>query len=449
MDDRQTKMGTAPIGKLLLTFSLPAIVGMIVQALYNIADRYFIGQMGDQAGSLAIAGITVGFPFALVAMGFGMLIGIGGTSVFSIFLGQQKHEEAAKVLGNSLTLLVVILSVFSILSLLFLKPMLSTFGASPDVLPYALDYMQIIIAGSVINGIGFGMNNFIRANGSPRTAMITMFIGAILNIILDPILILYFGMGVKGAAIATIFSQFVSTVWVLYYFLGSKSLIRIQLKNLILKHEIVSRIFLIGLAPFSMQVAAGGINILLNRQLQTYGGDIAISAIGIIYSLSMFFLFPIFGINQGSAPLIGYNYGAKNYNRVRRVVRLAVIAASIIVSTGFILIQLFARNFLGFFNQNPELLNVGTRAAHFFFLMFPFLGLQVVGSGYFQAVGKPKEAMLLSLSRQVLFLIPSVLILPIFFGLDGIWFAIPLADGLAVFVTATLLFREMIQLKKL
>jgi len=191
MSDRQTQMGTKPIGKLLLTFSLPAIIGMVVQALYNVADRYFIGQMGEVSGSLAIAGITVGFPFALVSMAFGMLIGIGGTAVFSIFLGQQKQKEAEKALGNSFILLIIILSVFSIVSLFFLKPMLAVFGASLEVLPYAFEYMRIIIAGSVINGIGFGMNNFIRANGSPRTAMITMFIGALLNIILDPILILH------------------------------------------------------------------------------------------------------------------------------------------------------------------------------------------------------------------------------------------------------------------
>lgn len=449
MTDRQTQMGTKSIGKLLLTFSLPAIVGMVVQALYNVADRYFIGQMGDISGSLAIAGITVGFPFSLVAMAFGMLIGIGGTAIFSIFLGQQKQKEAEKVLGNSLVLLIGILSLFTIVSLLFLKPMLSAFGASPDVLPYAFDYLRIIIAGAVINGIGFGMNNFIRANGSPRTAMITMFIGALLNIILDPILILYFGLGIKGAAIATVFSQLVSTLWVLHYFIGSKSKIRIQAKNLILERTIVTRILAIGIAPFAMQVAAGGINVLLNRQLGRYGGDIAISAIGIIYSISMFFMFPIFGINQGSAPLIGYNYGAKQYDRVKKVVRLAVIGATLIVTTGFFLIQFGARIILSFFNQNPELLNVGTRAAHFFFLLFPLLGLQIVGAGYFQAVGKPKEAMLLSLSRQVLFLIPALLILPLFLGLDGVWFAIPIADGLSVLVTATLLFREMRTLTKM
>lgn len=448
MEERQKKMGTERVGKLLLNFSIPAIVGMLVQALYNIADRYFIGQMGDHAGSLAIAGITVGFPFALVAMGFGMLIGLGGTSVFSILLGEQKRDEAEKVLGNSFSLLVVLLLAFSMLSFVFLKPLLSTFGASPDVLPFAFDYMQIIIAGSVFNGIGFGMNNFIRANGSPRTAMITMFIGALLNIILDPILILGFGMGVRGAAIATVFSQFVSTVWVLSYFSGSKSLVRIVPKNLVLDGKITRRILLIGIAPFSMQVAAGGINVLLNRQLLAYGGDIAISALGIIYSIALFFMMPIFGINQGAAPLIGYNYGAKKYDRVQKVARLAILGASSIVLTGFILVQLFTRQFLSFFNQNPELLNVGERASHFFFLMFPFLGLQIVGAGYFQAVGKPKEAMLLSLSRQVLFLIPAVVILPLFFGLDGIWFAIPVADGLAVLVTSTLFFREMHFLKK-
>lgn len=448
MEERQKKMGLEPVGKLLLKFSIPAIVGMMVQALYNIADRYFIGQMGDQEGSLAIAGITVSFPFALVAMGFGMLIGLGGMSVFSILLGEQKRDQAEKVLGNSFSLLVVFLLAFSVISLVFLKPLLSVFGASPDVLPYAFDYMQIIIVGSVFNGIGFGMNNFIRANGSPRTAMTTMLIGAILNIILAPILVLGLGMGVRGAAIATVFSQFVSTVWVLSYFSGPKSPVRIIPKNLVLDGKITRRILLIGLAPFSMQVAAGGINVLLNRQLLAYGGDIAISALGIIYSIALFFMMPIFGINQGAAPLIGYNYGAKKYDRVQKVARLAILGASSIVLTGFILVQLFARQFLSFFNQNSELLDVGERASHFFFLVFPFLGLQIVGAGYFQAVGKPKEAMLLSLSRQVLFLIPAVIILPLFFGLDGIWYAIPVADGLAVLVTGTLFFREMHFLKK-
>lgn len=440
-------MGTAPLGSLLLKFSIPAIIGMMVQAAYNVADRYFIGQIGTEEGALAIAGITVGFPFALFAMGFGMLVGIGGTAAFSIFLGQGKREQAEKVLGNSITLLVVILGIFSVLGLIWLKPLLSVFGASEAVLPYAFDYMWIVLAGSILNGIGFGVNNFIRADGSPKTAMVTMFIGALLNIALDPIFIFVFNWGVAGAAFATVLSQAISSIWVLSYFFSKRSHVKIKVKNLVPDGAIVGRILAIGVAPFAMQVAAGGINVLLNRQLVTYGGDSSIAAIGIIYSVALFFLMPIFGLNMGAGPIIGYNFGAKKYDRVQKAVSIAIVAATAVVTLAFVLVMFFGRFILERFNDTKAVLDIGENAARYFFLVYPFIGFQVVATGYFQSVGKPMESMLLSLSRQVLFLIPALFILPQFFGLDGVWFAIPVADALATLVTALLFWREMKMLK--
>jgi len=444
---RQKMLGTEPIPKLLVKFSIPAIVGMIVQSLYNVADRYFIGQLPGPEGADAIAGVTVGFPFMLVMMAVGMLIGIGGTSVFSIFNGQGKGDEAKKTLGNAVALLVGLGIVLTVLGLLFLEPLLHMFGASTRVLPYASSYMTIVLLGATFNGIGFGINNFIRADGSPKTAMLTMFIGALLNIALDPLFIFGFGWGVAGAAWATIISQSVSALWVLSYFLGKRCHARLSLASMKPDKAIIARIVAIGSAPFAMQLAASMLNVVLNKQLQVFGGDAALTVIGIIYSIALFFFMPIFGINQGASPIIGYNYGAMATQRVRQAALLAIGAASAVVLSGFVLVQLFPRELIGIFNQSKIVLDMGETSAHFFFLMFPLVGFQIVAANYFQAVGKPLEAMFLTLSRQILFLLPLLFIMPQIFGLAGIWYAIPVADGLASLVTGFFFIREMARLK--
>ena len=442
--DRSKQLGEEKVSKLLLKFSIPAIVGMLVNALYNVVDRIFIG---NGVGPLGIAGITIGFPIMLVIMAFGMLIGIGANSLISIRLGEQKKKEAELILGNAMMLLIGAAMVISSIGLIFIEPLLRVFGASTAVLPYAKDYLSIILWGTVAQTLGFGMNNFIRAEGNPRIAMFTMLIGAILNTVLDPIFIFVFGWGIKGAAIATVLSQVVSAAWVLYHFLGGRSTLKVHAINLKLRLKIVVKIVTLGAAPFLMQLAASVLNAIMNKSLTIYGGDTAVSGMGIVMSITMLILMPIFGINQGAQPIIGYNYGARKYDRVKKALKLAVLAATTVASIGFLVTRVFPSQLVAMFNRTDEnLLNFGTRAISVYLVFLPIIGFQIVSANYFQAVGKPKHASFLSLSRQVLILIPALLILPGFFGLDGLLMAGPTADMISSIVTGIFLFRELRQL---
>lgn len=440
------QLGEAKISKLLVKFSIPAIAGMMINALYNVVDRIYIGR---GVGSEGIAGITVCFPFMIVMMAFGMLIGVGATALISIRLGEQKKKEAEVILGNAMVLLIVVSAAISLIGLVFIEPLLKFFGASRAVIPYARAYLQVILIGGVFQGIGFGMNNFIRAEGNPKFAMFTMLIGAVINIILDPIFIFQFGMGIKGAAIATVFSQGVSALWVLSYFLGGKSALQIRRYNLKFNPVIIGRILAIGSAPFAMQLAASVLNLILNKSLVNYGGDTAISAMGIVNSIVMLILMPIFGINQGAQPIIGYNYGAQKYNRVKETLKLAIMAATGIVLAGFVLTRTLPEELIKLFNRDDaELIKMGAHALQIFLAMLPIIGFQIVSANYFQAVGKPKQAMFLSLSRQVLLLIPALLILPKFFGLEGVFYAGPVSDFGSSILTGIWLFGEMKHLEK-
>ncbi|WP_308523820.1 MATE family efflux transporter [uncultured Tissierella sp.] len=401
-NERRKLLGEEPIGKLLVKFSLPAITGMIVNALYNIVDRIFIGK---GVGELAIGGLFISSPISLIIMAFGMLIGIGGNTLVSIKLGQDRKEEAEKVTGNSFVLLILISLCISVFGLIFLKPLLNVFGASPSNYQYAYDYMKIILIGAPLQAIGFGMNNFIRGEGSPTIAMKTMLIGAISNTILDPIFIFWFNMGVEGAALATIISQGLSALWVMRYFFGGKSMLNIKKEYLKLKLELAKDIVLIGLGPFSMQIAGSMVTVLLNNSLKSYGGDLANSSMAVINSVAMMVMMPVFGINQGSQPIIGFNYGAQKYDRVKETLKYATIAATAITTMGFLLTQLFPAQLYQLFISKEgnitEILKIGIPGMRIYLAMFPIVGFQVVSSNYFQATGRPKHAMLLSLSRQV------------------------------------------------
>lgn len=442
--DHSKQLGEEKVLTLLLKFSIPAIIGMLVNALYNVVDRIFIG---NGVGPLGIAGITIGFPIMLVIMAFAMLIGIGANSLISIRLGEQKKGEAELILGNAMVLLAVAALTITTVGLIFLEPLLKAFGASKAVLPYAKDYLGIILWGTTAQTIGFGMNNFIRAEGNPRIAMFTMLIGAILNTILDPIFIFVFGWGIKGAAIATIISQTASAVWVLHHFIGGKSTLKVHMKNLKLHKEIVKKIVTLGAAPFMMQIAASLLNTILNKSLTAYGGDIAVSGMGIVSSIATLILMPIFGINQGSQPIIGYNYGALKFDRVKKALKLAIIAATAVSCIGFVTTRLFPTQLVALFSKEDEsLLKFGARAISIYLAFLPIIGFQIVSANYFQAVGKPKHSAFLSLSRQVLILIPALLIMPRFFGLDGVLMAGPTADLLSSLVTGIFLFRELAHL---
>ncbi len=446
----QTKeLGTESIGKLLVKFSVPAITGMIVNALYNIVDRMYIGHIKG-VGSYALSGLAITFPISVIIMAFGMLIGIGASAVISIKLGEKNKETADNILGNAFILITIISLVIGILGVLFLNKLLILFGASENSIPYAKSYIQIILMGAVFQNIGFGINNIIRAEGNPKMAMLTMVFGAIINIILDPIFIFVFDMGIQGAAIATIISQAFNTILVLKYFTSknSGSVLKIKKANLKLHKHIIKDIFAIGMAPFSMQIASSFVIILYNKGLYSYGGDLAIAAMGILNSISMLIFMPIFGISQGIQPIIGYNYGAKLYPRVLKVLKLAITFGTCIAIIGFIGVQVFAKQLIGVFvGNNTDLINLGARGIRIDLIFLPILGFQILGASYFQAINEAKTSMILSILRQVIVLIPLILILPLFFKLDGLWLSQPCADLIATALTAFFLWKSIKKLK--
>lgn len=444
--DKSMQLGEENIGKLLLKFSIPAIIGMLVNAFYNIVDRIFIGR---GVGELALSGVTITFPVSTISMAFGMLIGIGAAALISIRLGQQKKAEAEKILGNAFTLIVIIMISFIVLSLIFLEPMLKIFGASDVTLPYAKDYGYIILLGSILQNLGLGLNGIIRSEGNPKVAMLTMLIGAITNIVLDPIFIFTFGLGVKGAAIATVIGQGLSAIWVVFYFTKGKSVLKLKVNYMKLDMKIIKETFSIGMSPFFMQLAASLVTVISNNALATYGGDVAVGAMGVISSVSMLILMPIFGINQGAQPIIGYNYGAESYDRVKKALKYAIIAATTITTIGFLSIQLFAPQIIKLFNKNPQLVSIGTKGLKTFMFMLPVSGFQIVSTNYFQAVGKAKVAMFLSLSRQVITLIPLLIIIPPIFGLNGVWYCGPTSDFIAFVITAIFLIKEIKNINRL
>lgn len=446
-NERSKSLGTEPIRSLLMKHSIPAIVGMLVNALYNIVDRVFIGR---GVGGVAIGGVYLGMPLMLIIMAFAMLIGIGGNTLVSIRLGQEKKDEADQIASNSLMLLTIIGVIFSILGLIFLKPLLQLFGASASNIGYAVDYLRIILLGVTFNVVGFGMNNFIRGEGNPKIAMFTMLIGAFLNIVLDYVFIIIFKMGVQGAALATIISQFISAIWVLYYFYSKKSVLKIQKKYLKIKMQIFKDIVSNGLAPFSMQLATSMVTVLYNTNLQALGGDLATSSMGVINSLSMVILMPAFGINQGSQPIMGYNYGASKHDRVKKTLKYATLGATMITVIGFLIVQIFPAQIIKLFvggDGSKELLDIAVPGIRILLSMLPFVGIQIVSTSYFQAIGLPKEATLLSMSRQVLILIPALLILPKIFGLTGIWMSGALADLLSSVISILLIINSVKKLK--
>lgn len=445
--DKSKYLGEESIGKLLLQFSVPAIIGMLVNALYNIVDRFFVG---NKVGLLAISAITVAFPITLIIMAFGMLVGVGAASTISIKLGQNKKTEAEHILSNALILLIIISALITIIGLIFIEPLLRIFGASADVMPYAKQYVSIILLVTVLQNIGFGLNNVIRSEGNPKIAMTTMIIGGILNIILNPIFIFALNTGIRGSAIATAISQTVSSVWVLHYFLKGKSLLKFKVKYMLPNWNITKQIFAIGMSPFLLQLVSSSVTIILNNSLKTFGGDTAIAAMGIINSVVLLIFMPIFGINQGAQPIIGYNYGAQNYSRVKRTLKYSIIAAVSISTTGFIIVQLFSQDIIRFFNNtNPDLISIGSLGMKILLAALPLAGFQVVGSNYFEAVNKATKSILLSLSRQVIILIPLIIILPRFLKLNGVWIAGASSDLIAALLTAVFIFREIRRLQSL
>ncbi|WP_298613459.1 MATE family efflux transporter [uncultured Odoribacter sp.] len=433
------------IKRLLWKYFLPAFTGVVVNALYNIVDRIFIGRGVD---ALALSGLSAVFPLMLIIFAFGMLVAIGANVRISINMGKKDYKRAERVLGNAVTLGIIISALLTLFGYIYRYPLLKMFGAGEGALPYALEYFKYILFANVFATIGFILNNACRAEGNPKTAMYSLFISAGTNTVLDPIFIFGLGMGVKGAAIATIISQFVLCIWVVAHFYSKRSALKLHFANLRLNGQIIYYILTIGFAPFSMQLAASAVQAVLNTQLIRYGGELAVGAMGIINSVAQLLVMSIIAINMASQPIIGFNFGAKQYKRVRDTLITCIWAASLIAVGGFLITQLFPGAIVRIFNNdNPELFELGRKGLQIFTLFFPIVGFQIITGNYYQSIGKAGIAAFLSLLRQVIILIPMLYILPPFTQLWGVWFANPLSDLLAGIISALFLIRALKKLK--
>lgn len=451
MTERERLLRFEPIVPLFLKFSLPAIIGMMVQALYNIVDRYFISNIPD-IGAIAIGGVGITLPITFVLMGFTMLFGIGGAANISLRLGEGKTERAEHILGNVGMMLMITSFLLNIIFLTNVDGLLRLFGATEGNIGYAREYITWILIGNFWNTFGFAMNHVIRAEGSPKWSMMLMLIGAGANMILDPIFIYEripflnlpgLGLGVQGAALATIIAQGLAFLCGAYYYVSGKSLLKFRWINLKLDRKIIMLIISIGISPFFIQIAGSVVGAVFNNSLKIYGGELGQGAYAIINSIAILFYMPTFGMNQGLQPIIGYNYGAGNYDRVKKAVKIGLVAASSVTVLGFLIIQFVPHLLVSTMARDNLALREMTQDGLVKVELMMFLvGMQVISSNFFSSIGKARLSFFLSLSRQVFFLIPTLLILPRFIGLDGIWYAMPLSDLLATVVSLTFLIHQ-------
>lgn len=440
------ELGEENISRLMLKYFIPAFIGVFVNALYNIVDRIFIGQ---GVGAEALSGISVIFPIMLIMMGFGMLIGIGTGVYVSINLGKKDVGKAEETLGTGFVLMLVVSAIVMAVIFFLKDPILRSFGSTDETFQYANDYLNIIIGGMPFMIVGFSLNNVIRSEGNARIAMVSMILSSVTNVVLDYLFIFKWGMGVKGAAYATVISMFVLMVWVLLHFRGKRSVIKLRIKHFRVVWPTLVEIVAIGMAPFSMQIASSFVQGLLNKELIVYGGDLAVGAMGIINSVLTLFIMAIVAINMASQPIIGFNYGAKSVKRVKDALRISIIAATFIAIGAFIVIESIPGIIVKLFNNDSDVLyDISVNGLRIVIIMWPIVGFQVVASNFFQSVGKAKLAMFATLFRQVIGLIPLIYILPHFWGINGIWFAFPLADTMSATAVYIILVREWKKLKE-
>ena len=447
MDNKNAtlELGTKPIGKLLVQYAFPAIIAMIAASLYNIVDRIFIGQI---VGPMAISGLAITFPFINLGAAFGAAVGIGASTTISVKLGQRDYETAENILGNTVTLNLIIGSSFGIICLIFLDPILRFFGASDATIPYARSFMEVILAGNVISHMYFGMNAVLRAASKPRHAMMATIFTVLMNIILDFIFIRLWGWGIRGAAFATVLSQALALCWQMKQFTNKNEILHLKRGIYRLKKHLVENVISIGISPFLMNVCACIVVIFMNNQLVKYGGDMAVGAFGIAYSVAMIFVMFIIGLDQGMQPIAGYNYGSQQTDRLMRVLKLTIFAAIGIMVVGWLIAHLAPYFCARMFTKDPELIRQAIKAIQINMMMYPIVGFQMVVTNFFQCIGKVKISIFLSLSRQLLFLIPFLIILPQFFKLDGVWASLPSSDFLASLVAAIIMMAYMRRLKR-
>lgn len=434
-----TALGTENIGKLLVQYAIPAIIAMTASSLYNMVDSIFIGH---GVGSLAISGLALTFPLMNLAAAFGSLVGVGAATLVSVRLGQKDYDTAQRVLGNVVVLNVVIGIAFSIVTLIFLDPILYFFGASDGTIGYARDYIKIILIGNVVTHLYLGLNSVLCSSGHPQQAMLATIATVVINTILDPIFIYWFDWGIQGAAIATVTAQIIALLWLVKLFMNKNELIHFHKGIFRLKKSIVTASLSIGMSPFMMNLAATVVVLLINQGLKEHGGDLAIGAYGIVNRLVFLFLMIVMGLNQGMQPIAGYNFGAQLYPRVTRVLKLTIYMATAVTTTGFLMGMLIPGLAVSIFTSDTEMIDLASKGLRLVVMFFPFVGFQMVTSNFFQSIGMAKKAIFLSLTRQVLFLIPCLLILPEIFGSTGVWISMPIADFVATIVAGIMLWRQ-------
>lgn len=442
MDNKKAtlELGTKPVGKLLVQYAMPAIVAMVASSLYNMVDSIFIGQ---GVGPMAISGLAITFPFMNLSGAIGAGIGVGASTYLSVKLGQKDYSTAQKILGNSIVLKIITGILFGAICLVFLDPILRFFGATDNTIPYARDYMVIILLGNVFTHLYFGMNALLRAASKPRHAMYATIFTVVLNTALDPLFIYTFGMGIRGAALATILSQMTALCWQIWLFSNPNELLHFKRGIYRLDGVIIKNILAIGISPFSMNACACIIVIFINTALVKYGGDLAVGAYGIANRIGFLFFMIVMGINQGMQPIAGYNYGAEQYGRMMKVLNYSMIAATLIMIVGWLVGELAPYPCARMFTTDEQLIDIAIRGIRINMIAFPLIGSQAVITNFFQSIGKAKISIFLSLSRQMIYLLPLLIILPPIIGVDGVWAALPASDAVAFITAWIVMYRFM------
>ena len=437
------ELGTEPIGKLLMKYAIPAVIAMAASSLYNIIDSIFIGQ---GVGPLAIAGLALTAPLMSLTAAFGAMVGVGASTLLSVKLGEKDYDTAQLILGNVVTMNVVMGLSLGLFMLLILDPVLYFFGASEDTIPYARDFMKVILVGNVVTHLYLGLNAMLRSSSKPKQAMYATIMTVIINLILAPIFIYVFNWGIEGAALATVIAQTIVLLWQFRLFSNKSELIHLRRGIYSLRTKIVKGSLSIGMAPFLINLCACIVVIIINQSMVDYGGDMAVGAYGIVNRIVFLFVMIVIGVNQGMQPIAGYNFGARNYARLISVMKKSGIVATSIMFVGFVVGEFFAEEIARAFTTNSELISRAADGMRIVVLFFPVVGIQIVSTSFFQSIGHVSKSIFLSLTRQLIFLIPLLLILPRFFGTTGVWYSMPIADMLASVLSITLL---TIQVKKL
>jgi len=440
MEDNRTKeLGTAPIGQLLTKYAVPAVVAMTASSLYNMVDRIFIGHIPD-VGTLSLGGLAVTFPVMNLSAAFGAMVGVGSSTMMSIKLGQKDYQTAERVLGNLVSLNVIIGVVVGALGLMFIDPLLLFFGASENTLQYARDYMFIILLGNVVTHLYLGLNSALRSTGHPHVAMLATIATVVINSILDPLFIFTFGLGIKGAAYATVLAQLFALLYVITVLSNKRDLIHLHSGIYGLRRRIVKNILSIGMSPFAMQLCACLVVILINKGLTRHGGDLAIAAYGIVNSVTFLSVMVVLGICQGMQPIAGFNFGAQLPDRVDEVLRKAIWLATVIMIIDFVVCVFFPQYIVLVFTDDPTLSALACNGMRIVCILSPVVGFQIVTGNFFQSIGMAKRSIFLSVSRQLVFLVPFLLVFPEIWGTDGVWISIAAADGVATITSAAMLW---------